>query len=98
MEFSKAKPLTNCWSTVFHKWWYREIACVVLGLTIMAGAITLLFRIDGMALEDCFFFLQPNNLIAVCMTVSKSALMVPITECIGHSKWLQFARLPLPLS
>ncbi|KAK1751100.1 hypothetical protein QBC47DRAFT_417524 [Echria macrotheca] len=58
----------------------------------------MLIKIDGMALDDWVFRIQPNSVISVCMTISKSALLFSISECISQSKWLQFRRAPRPLS
>ncbi|KAM0817669.1 hypothetical protein AB5N19_03476 [Seiridium cardinale] len=84
--------------TFFDKWWYWEITCGVFGIVILVGAIILLTRIDGLALADWHFRLQPTTLLAACMTVSKSAFLVLLTECVGQAKWVRFARSPLPLA
>lgn len=93
-----SQRMKGCWSSLLDKWWYWEITCAGFGVMILLSSVTLLACINGMALEDWSFYFQPTTLLAVCMTVSKSAFMVPIAECISQSKWLRFARYPLPLS
>jgi len=64
----------------------------------MMAVIIILIKVDGTALDDWAFPIQPNSMISVFMTISKSALLVPIAECISQSKWLRFRQAPRPLA
>ena len=83
---------------VLHRWWLWELASLAVSALAMLAVIITLFKIDDTALSDWAFLIQPNSLISVFMTVFKSALLVPIAECIGQSKWLEFRRGPRPLA
>ena len=50
------------------------------------------FSMDGRPLSYWKLPLQPNSLIAVFSTVAKSALLVPVTECISQLKWIHFEK------
>jgi hypothetical protein len=45
---------------------------------------------DGKPMRDWRLLIQPNSLIAVFSTIAKSALLVPLSECIGQLKWIYF--------
>ncbi|KAI4648607.1 uncharacterized protein J4E78_008670 [Alternaria triticimaculans] len=45
---------------------------------------------DGRPMRDWRLPIQPNSLIAVFSTIAKSALLVPLAECIGQLKWTYF--------
>ncbi|KAH6852919.1 hypothetical protein BKA58DRAFT_444724 [Alternaria rosae] len=45
---------------------------------------------DGKPMIDWKLPIQPNSLIAVFSTIAKSALPVPLAECIGQLKWIYF--------
>lgn len=42
------------------------------------------------ALERLEAPIQPNSLVAIFSTIAKSALLVPVSECIGQLKWVYF--------
>ncbi|KAI4674050.1 uncharacterized protein J4E88_008517 [Alternaria novae-zelandiae] len=44
----------------------------------------------GKPMRDWRLPIQPNSLIAVFSTIAKSALLVPLAECIGQLKWIYF--------
>ena len=80
--------------TILHRWWLRELSALAVSALAMIAVVVVLSRIDDMALSYWAFPIQPNSLVSVFMTVSKSALLVPIAECIGQSKWFEFRRRP----
>ncbi|KAF2682598.1 hypothetical protein K458DRAFT_341263, partial [Lentithecium fluviatile CBS 122367] len=42
--------------------------------------------------------IQPNTVIVILITISKSAQLVPIVECLGQLKWVHFEGEPRALS
>jgi hypothetical protein len=56
-----------------------------IGLTI-----AILLYIDDKTVGAWKLAIQPNSLVAVFSTIAKSALLVPVAECIGQLKWIYF--------
>lgn len=56
----------------------------------MLAVVTILVRTQKKALKDWHLPIEPNSLVSICVTVGKSALLLPIASCIGQAKWIQF--------
>jgi len=82
------KPLPKRRSHSMGWWW--EVAALLLSTVCMALILAILFTMDGKPMRDWRLPIQPNSLIAVFSTIAKSALLVPLAECIGQLKWLYF--------
>lgn len=70
-------------------WWW-ELASALLSLICMSLIVAILFYMDDQSYEKWRLPIQPNSLVAVFSTISKSALMYPLAECIGQLKWEYF--------
>jgi len=81
-----------------HRWWLWEFASLAVSTLTMAAVMITLLKVDGTALNDWAFPIQPNSMVSVFMTISKSALLVPIAKCISQSKWIRFRQAPRPLA
>ncbi|KAI9150506.1 hypothetical protein HJFPF1_10274 [Paramyrothecium foliicola] len=88
----------SCTSTFRYHPWAWEILCLFVGVVCMAAVLITLASIDGKALSAWSLPIQPNSMISVFMAVAKSALLVPVAECISQSKWVQFHTSKLPLN
>lgn len=71
-------------------WWWWEIAAAGLSIISLSLLITLLLKVDGLALQSWTLPIQPNSLIAVLTTIGKSAIMVACTACLSQLKWRHF--------
>jgi len=80
---------------LFWKW---ELLAGVLSICAMIAVIGLLSAIENRPLTSWRFFLQPNTLLSILATVTNSALLFLVAECIGQSKWLYFQLRPQRLS
>jgi len=98
MPVSLYSTLKRLCHILVHRRWLWEFASLAVSTLAMTVIIIILFKVDGTALSDWAFPIQPNSMVSVFMTISKSALLVPIAECISQSKWLQFRRAPRPLA
>lgn len=78
----------------FQDWWFWEVGGAMLSLLSMTAAVGVLLRIDQKSLTDWKFMVTPNTFISVCVTVAKTALLLPIAECISQLKWIHFKRRP----
>lgn len=56
----------------------------------IGGTIAILLYIDDKPVGAWKLPIQPNSLVAVFSTIAKSALLVPVAECIGQLKWIYF--------
>ncbi|EKG10176.1 hypothetical protein MPH_12776 [Macrophomina phaseolina MS6] len=90
------RQLSN-WISLCNRWWYWELACMFLGTCCIVAVIIILATVNGIALDSWKFPIQPNSLISVFITVGKSALLLPVAECISQAKWIQFKNAPHPL-
>ena len=68
--------------------WRWEISGVMLGIICTSLNVSILFAMDGKALDSWHLPIQPNSLVAVFSAVAKSALLVPIAECLSQLKWM----------
>ncbi|KAM7213797.1 Protein of unknown function (DUF3176) domain containing protein, partial [Rhypophila decipiens] len=80
------------------RWWWWELGAMVVSINSMIAVVVILLKIDNLALSSWTFPIQANSLVSVFMTASKTALLVPIAECISQAKWVQFSRRPQKLS
>ncbi|KAF2622936.1 hypothetical protein BU25DRAFT_414706 [Macroventuria anomochaeta] len=82
--------------SVFTDWW-EELVSVAIGLVCTFSAITILAYMDRRSMRDWRLPIQPNSLVALLATLTRAALVYPVSECIGHLKWVYFER-PRPLN
>jgi len=70
-------------------WWW-EIASISLSIICLIVLLILLLWSNGMSLAAWRLPIQPNSLISVLTTVSKTAMMVAIAGCLNQLKWRHF--------
>lgn len=72
--------------------WTWEISSLALSLMTLI-AITIVLRIlDGKPLSWWKSSISPNSLVSIFAAVSKSAMLLSVTECISQAKWLHFSQ------
>lgn len=74
------------WSSL----WLHKIDAIVLSLVFMSTIIVVLKNIDGKPMGSWNMPLSPNTLIAIFSTLSKSAILLVISGCLGQLKWVYF--------
>lgn len=70
--------------------WFYEIGAIILSLLFMVAIIVLLSKIDGKPMSSWKLPLSPNTVIAIFSTLSKSAVLLVISECLSQLKWVYF--------
>jgi hypothetical protein len=75
---------------LIHMGWWWELASALLSLSFMSLIVAILFFMDGRSYEKWKLPIQPNSLVSVFSTISKSSLLYPLAECIGQLKWEYF--------
>lgn len=64
----------------------------MVGCCCITAIISILAHIDNKPLDHWTLPVKPNSLIAVFSTIAKSALLMPISECISQLKWMHFEK------
>ncbi|KAI9788937.1 MAG: hypothetical protein M1835_001998 [Candelina submexicana] len=84
------------WNSV-QNWWLWEILSLVTSVGATAGIVGVLIYFDGRPLPSWPYSITLNALISVLATISKAALLLPISEALSQLKWLWFrvGRKPL---
>lgn len=73
--------------------WIYEICAIAVSVAFMVAiAIVLWKRIDGKTRSSWTLPLEPNTIIAIFSTMSKSAILLVITACISQLKWIYFGK------
>ncbi|KAL2839639.1 hypothetical protein BJY01DRAFT_237013 [Aspergillus pseudoustus] len=72
--------------------WLWEIASLVFSAACVVAMVAVLINTQGMALAAWGLSIAPNTVISVLATVSKTSLLLPVTESISQLKWLHFNR------
>ena len=70
-------------------WWW-EVYAMSLSVASTIAVIAVLISVQGKPLAEWKMPIQPNSLVAIFSTIAKSALLVPIAECISQLKWTYF--------
>jgi hypothetical protein len=72
--------------------WWEEIASVTFASMCLALTLTVLLYMDNKAMRNWKLHIQPNSLVALLATLARAALIFPLSECVGHLKWVYFER------
>ncbi|KAF2143983.1 uncharacterized protein K452DRAFT_306628 [Aplosporella prunicola CBS 121167] len=75
-------------------WWFWELSGIIMGSSCIAAVIGILIQTNGMALNNWAYSIQPNTLVSIFMTITKAALLVPISQSISQIKWIHFYGKP----
>ncbi|KAI0104250.1 hypothetical protein GGR51DRAFT_572717 [Nemania sp. FL0031] len=78
-------------------WWWWEITAAGLSLLSTSLIVVLLFNINNRPLQSWALPIQPNSLLAILTTITKTSLLVPIAACISQLKWRHFLLRSRPL-
>ncbi|GIZ46954.1 hypothetical protein CKM354_001005600 [Cercospora kikuchii] len=86
-------PRSQTLQSSMRLWWFE-----VLGITTSVAALLaifgILFACNDKPLSDWNAALRPNTIVAVLSTVSKSAMLMVVGQCIGQLKWVYFEQRP----
>ncbi|KAJ5720840.1 uncharacterized protein N7483_008774 [Penicillium malachiteum] len=70
-------------------WEIGSAAVAVIGIALLVG---FLIKIHGTKYADWQYTAAPNTVVSIIVTVTESALLVPITACLGQLKWNLYRR------
>lgn len=76
--------------------WAWEIASLTLSVVGIALLIAFLVTINNTPYEDWQYTASPNTVVSIIVTITKAALFVPVSSCLGQLKWNLF-QSPAPL-
>ncbi|RSL55088.1 hypothetical protein CEP54_009556 [Fusarium duplospermum] len=81
-----------------HCWWWEDIAAAMFSIVCMSMVAAVLVSAHNTSLESWPTSIQPNSIIAILTTLSKAAMLVPITSCLSQLKWRHMSTQSRPLS
>ncbi|OJD37921.1 c6 and c2h2 transcription factor [Diplodia corticola] len=73
-------------------WWFWESLSVTLSTACVISMAIVLGLINGKRLSEWTLPIRPNALISIFAAIARSALLLPLTECISQAKWLHFSK------
>ena len=76
--------------------WAWEIASVALSVVGIALLVAFLVTINNTPYGDWQYTASPNTVVSIIVTITKAALFVPVSSCLGQLKWNLF-QSPVPL-
>ncbi|KAF2641052.1 hypothetical protein P280DRAFT_548832 [Massarina eburnea CBS 473.64] len=72
-------------------WWWWELGALLIASCCTLAIVVILFYMHDRPLDDWNLAgVQPNSLVAVFSTITKSALLFAIAECLGQLKWQHY--------
>jgi hypothetical protein len=72
--------------------WLWELSACIMGIACLVAIVGALIYEDGRRLDQWRLFIAPNALVSFLGTLSKSCLLLAVSEVISQYKWLHFAR------
>ncbi|KAF2136588.1 uncharacterized protein K452DRAFT_237227 [Aplosporella prunicola CBS 121167] len=79
------------------EWWFWEIGGCFLSVGCMVTIIVLL-RFDEKPRSQWKLSISPNTLVSTLTTIAKTALLLPVAECLTQLKWRHFSLQSHPLA
>ncbi|KAF2727743.1 hypothetical protein EJ04DRAFT_417970, partial [Polyplosphaeria fusca] len=70
-------------------WWW-EIGAITITLVSIILMMTIFLLMNNQPLHKWTLPIQPSSLVAVLSTIARTALLYPVTECLGQLKWTYF--------
>lgn len=76
--------------------WAWEIGSVTLAVVGVVLLVAFLFKINNTPYADWQYTVSPNTVVSIVVTITKAALLVSVSSCLGQLKWNLFQN-PAPL-
>ena len=76
--------------------WLWEISATVLSIISIALLLGFLAYLNNSAYNNWQYTVSPNTVVSIISTIAKTALLVPVSACIGQLKWHK-SKSPSPL-
>ncbi|PLN80464.1 hypothetical protein BDW42DRAFT_170896 [Aspergillus taichungensis] len=76
--------------------WAWEIGSVTLAVVGIALLVAFLVTINNTPYANWQYTASPNTIVSIIVTITKAALLVPVSSCLGQLKWNLFQD-PAPL-
>lgn len=94
-------PLPKAVSTrhpsVLSRFWWWDIFGSVISLVCLVLLFAFLTSIDNTRVAQWRWTVLPNALVSFLATIARSALLLPVAECLGQLKWIYFKDRPSKL-
>lgn len=76
--------------------WAWEIGSVTLAIVGLVLLVAFLFKINNTPYANWQYTVSPNTVVSIIVTITKAALLVSVSSCLGQLKWNLFQN-PAPL-
>lgn len=86
------------WDMVLRFGWWWDIGSILVATICICLIVAILFSMSNKPLSAWNSEIQPNSVISILTTVAKSALLVPVSECISQLTWIYFSERPRALT
>lgn len=70
--------------------WVWEIGSVTLAVAGLVLLAIFLVKVNGSPCANWRYTASPNTVVSIIVTVTKAALLVPVSCCLGQLKWNLF--------
>lgn len=77
---------------LFKHRWLWEICSAFFSIACITAVLVILIETDDTSLSAWKFPIALNALVSTFLTLSKTALMVPVAACISQLKWIHFEK------
>lgn len=78
--------------------WFWELGACVLGIACLASIVGVLIYEDGKPLDEWRLIIAPTAVVSFLGTLTKSSMLLALSEVLSQSKWLHFQKGPQTLS
>lgn len=72
--------------------WVWEIGCVTLAVVGLVLLITFIVKINGTPYANWRYTASPNTVVSIIVTITKAALLAPVSSCLGQLNWNLFQK------
>lgn len=70
--------------------WVWEVGAAALSVAGFALLVGFLVKISNTPYDSWRYTASPNPVVSILSTITKSALLVPVSSCLGQLKWNQY--------
>ncbi|KAE8141619.1 hypothetical protein BDV38DRAFT_296282 [Aspergillus pseudotamarii] len=93
VQYGLTKPAKTDKEKTGHDWkesWKWEAAAATLSVIGLGLLIGFLFKVHDTPYADWQYTASPNTVVSIIVTISKAALLVPVSGCLSQLKWNRY--------
>lgn len=86
----KSKSSKRCFPLTGSSW-TPEIIAAFISVSAILVLLGVLVAFDGHVVQEIALGITLSGLVATLATISRTAVMIPVSSCLSQSKWLRFS-------